>query len=130
MGHGSLRKGFLKGVGIDLCDVQRIQKMMDRWGNTFEGRVFTEREIKESHDKASSLAARWAAKEAFSKAIKTGIKDFNFADVEVCSEDSGAPSLQLHGDALRVFEAMGGGELHLSLSHEKNMAVAVVIWVG
>ena len=118
----------MRGVGIDICDVSRIQNSLEKWGGDFKGRVFTENELKDAAGQATSLAARWAAKEAFAKAIKTGIRGFNMVDVEVFRSENGAPSLVLHGAALKTFEELGGGELHLSLSHEKTLATAIVIW--
>jgi holo-[acyl-carrier protein] synthase len=118
----------VKGVGIDICDIGRIENVIERQGQDFENRVFTDLELEQSGGKAHSLAARWAAKEAFSKAIRTGITGFSYVDVEVIREDSGAPSLKLHGDAQKIFDSLGAGQLHLSLSHEKNMAIAIVIW--
>jgi holo-[acyl-carrier protein] synthase len=118
----------VKGVGIDLCDISRIEKVLERWGSTFEDRILTENEKKDADSRQHAIAGRWAAKEAFAKALGTGFRDFEFKEVEVVKNELGAPSIKLSGKALELFNSKGGGILHLSISHEKQMAAAVVLW--
>lgn len=118
----------MKGIGVDLCDIGRIEKTIERWGESFEDRILTDDEKKDANSRSNSIGGRWAAKEAFAKAMGTGFRDFSFKEVEVVKNELGAPSIKLSGKALELFESKGGGKLHLSISHEKQMAVAVVLW--
>jgi len=76
---------------------------------------------------ALSLAARFAAKEAFGKALGTGMAHFALREVAVVNDANGRPEIKLEGNALRAFERAGGGTIHLSMTHEGDNAVAVVI---
>jgi holo-[acyl-carrier protein] synthase len=115
-------------VGIDLVSVTRIEGMMGRWGRKFLERVFTAGEIEYCsgrHTPARSFAARFAAKEAFVKAVSAGRPGgIRYRDVEVAVGERGRPLIRPRG-AAEV--ALGGGHAALSLSHEGDLAVAVVI---
>ncbi len=120
---------MIKGLGIDIVDVHR----MEHWPRV-EGlveRFFNPSEIASSKERGSSyilsLAARFAAKEAFGKALGTGLKNLKLTDIEVVNNFNGKPDIVLHGTALKAFHGRGGGYIHLSLTHEKESAVAVVI---
>lgn len=97
-------------------------------------RFFNPAEIDSIKDKGStavlSFAARFAAKEAFGKALGTGLKGLRLTDIEVVNNHNGKPDIILHGTALRAFQQNGGGKIHLSLTHEREAAVAVVIIEG
>ena len=115
-------------VGIDVISVARIEAVMTRWGAKFLERVFTSGEIeycKSRHVPARSFAARFAAKEAFVKAVSGkrpgGIR---YRDVEVVVNEGGVPALRPHGTAKL---ALGKRRAEVSLSHEENLAVAIVI---
>lgn len=115
-------------VGIDLVSVARLEGVVARWGLKFLERVFTKAEIeycKSRHVPARSFAARFAAKEAFVKAV-SGKKPggIRYRDVEVVVNDNGVPALRPHGTAKL---ALGKGHAEVSLSHEENLAVAIVI---
>lgn len=119
------------GVGIDLVSVPRVQSILERWGDRFLKRVFTRAEVdycRSRHSPARSLAARFAAKEAFFKAVSGmgggSAEGMRFNDVEVVIGADGAPRLITSGGA-KV--ALGGSRASLSLSHEQDMAVAIVI---
>jgi holo-[acyl-carrier protein] synthase len=116
------------GVGIDLVSIPRMKGLLDRWGERFLSRVFTKTEIayclKRSMP-AVSLAARFAAKEAFYKAVsgrETGT--IGFKDIEVVVDKDGKPRLEIYGAARR---ALAGWCASLSLSHEQDLAVAIVV---
>ncbi len=117
----------MHSVGIDLVETQRfVDKLNNR---AFLDKVFTKNEIeflntKKGNAKIQSAAARFAAKEAFSKAIKTGIFKFPLTDVEVYKEQSGAVALKLYGKAKELTE---GFSFSLSITHTENYASAVVI---
>jgi holo-[acyl-carrier protein] synthase len=116
------------GVGIDLVSITRIERMVRRWGRRFLERVFTGEEIEYCESRyapAGSLAARFAAKEAFIKAVSgVGPGGIRYRDVEVVMNDDGVPVLRPHGKAKT---ALGGSHVRVSLSHEGDLAVAIVI---
>jgi len=119
------------GVGIDLVNIPRMQTVLERWGDRFVKRVFTREEAETCYQKAhpaSSFALRFAAKEAFSKALGLGMrKGIRWRDIEVCHLPGGRPALKLRG---RSFEICGEKRIvrfHLSLSDEGSYGAAVVI---
>ncbi len=119
---------MVEGVGIDIIEVSRIQKSIEEYGFLFTAKIFTDEEMKYCSDKPNPFqhyAARFAAKEAFSKATGTGWNtDFSWQEVEVINEKSGKPYLRLAGFALENF---GRKKIFLSLSHSGDYVAAVVI---
>jgi len=124
------------GTGSDLCNIERIQKSLDRFGTRFEQRAFTETEIAKAarrpHTKAGTLAKRFAAKEAFSKAVGTGFKAGVFMkDIGVVNAPSGAPTLALTGGAKARLDALTPSghvaKVHLTLTDDHPWAFAMVI---
>jgi holo-[acyl-carrier protein] synthase len=118
-------------IGIDLIEVERVRQTIERTPR-FAERVFTEKERAYCDSRgamaAPSYAARFAAKEAALKALQTGWRDgITWQDVEVASHESGAPYLILTGKAKEIFENMGANEIHLSLSHTNEHAIAQVV---
>src|SRR5690606_19551566 len=122
--------------GSDLCNIERIQSSLDRFGTRFEQRVFTEVELAKAarrpHTRAGTLAKRFAAKEAFSKAVGTGFKAGVFMkDIGVVNSPSGAPTLALSGGAAaRLAEMVPPGHdvhIHLTLTDDHPWAQAFVI---
>ena len=114
-------------VGIDLLEVERMERAIERWGPRLLNRVFTEGERKESERgvQAQALAARYAAKEAVSKCLRTGFSEGGFRkDIEVVSDERGAPGIVLHGGAAQVAD---GARFQLSLTHTDGMAAAVAV---
>ena len=122
---------MIYGVGIDLVNIPRMDAMLKRWGERFVRRVFTQSEtetcFKKAHP-ASSFALRFAAKEAFSKAVGLGMrKGIRWRDIEVFHLPGGRPSLRLEGRSLEICREKGITRLHLSLSDEGQYGAAVVI---
>jgi holo-[acyl-carrier protein] synthase len=119
------------GLGTDLIETKRIQESMDRFGERFLERVFTVGEIsycRRKKNAAESFAARFAAKEAGAKALGTGISHgVNWKELEVRREVSGKPTLHLSGRAAELAEAIGVRRLQLSLTHSRELAMAVVV---
>jgi holo-[acyl-carrier protein] synthase len=119
------------GVGIDLVEVERIERLIDRQKEKFLQRVYTPDEIDFCMKKARPavhLAARFAAKEAAAKALGTGFsKGVRMRDIEVVSSASGPPQVRLHGAAAKLYDALGGKKILLSLSHTAEQAVANAI---
>lgn len=123
---------MILGVGIDHVDAGRIGKLIARFGERGKRRLFTERELERCVDRpdpAECLAARFAAKEAFVKALGTGLRGMKWTDIEVRGSEGEPPKLLLHGGARAAFErSVGdGGRVHVSLTHEAGSATAVVI---
>lgn len=124
------------GLGSDLCNIERIQNSLDRFGDRFVQRVFTDVEQAKAErrpfTRAGTLAKRFAAKEAFSKAVGTGFKGGVFMrDIGVVNGPSGAPTLRLTGGAQARLDAMtpAGHEavIHLTLTDDHPWAQAFVI---
>lgn len=114
-------------VGVDIVAVERIAEMAVRWGDRFLLRVYTPDELAYCQGRAASLAARWAAKEATSKALGCGWLDIKWTDVEVTRLANGQPRLLLHGPAHTRAQALGLSQWALSLSHDREYAIAMVV---
>ena len=125
---------MILGVGIDIIEVARIQASHERFGQRFLKRVLRPDEVAYCllhKNPAPFLAARFAAKEAVSKAFGTGIgSQLGWQDIEVKHRESGQPFVVLHGDGQKLLEQRGGRIVHLSLSHTENYAAAVAILEG
>ncbi len=127
---------MIVGLGSDLCNIERIQKSLDRWGDRFTNRVFTgverDKAARRPFTQAGTYAKRFAAKEAFSKAVGTGFKRGVFMkDIGVINAPSGAPTLALSGGAKAALDALvpEGYEarIHLTLTDDHPWAQAFVI---
>ena len=127
---------MIVGLGSDLCSIERIQKSVDRWGDKFLNRVFTEVERKKAasrpHTIAGTLAKRFAAKEAFSKAVGTGFKRGVFMkDIGVVNAPSGAPTIVATGGARARLDALAPDghaiDIHLTMTDYHPWAQAFVI---
>jgi holo-[acyl-carrier protein] synthase len=122
---------MIAGVGVDIVDISRIQALMDRYGERFLRRVYTEAEAAYAMggaNKAERLAGRFAVKEAVMKALGTGkSQGILWRDVETLRARSGKPEVRLHGQAGAWAEKRGGGAVHVSITHDGGKAVAFVI---
>ena len=125
---------MILGIGTDLVEIVRIEQALERWGERFARKVLVPRELARfaSHRKpAAYLAKRFAAKEAFSKAMGTGIHfPVNWHNVSVANERSGRPYLKFSQPLAVLLEARGIRRTHLSLSDEVEMACAFVVLEG
>ena len=121
---------MIYGVGTDLVEVARIERILKKWRERFTLKVFSDGEIRYCSAKACParhLAARFAAKEAFFKGLGRGMgRGVGFRDVEVRNSPEGKPELVLHERARGVIERAGIRENHLSISHTERYAMAVV----
>lgn len=120
------------GLGLDLCEIDRIEEMVQRWGARFTERVFTEDERAYAMSKArraQHLAARFAVKEATLKAlcVPAGL---SWKEMNVLGGGKSAPRLELSGEARRAADRLGVESFHITISHAANMAVAVVVAEG
>ncbi len=122
---------MIVGTGIDLCEVPRIRRSIERFGERFIARIYTPREIAYVERKANKYeryAARFAAKEAGMKAIGTGWRGgITWHDFEVTNLPSGRPILAFHGVAAKVTERLGVKNVSLSLTHTAELGMAFVI---
>jgi holo-[acyl-carrier protein] synthase len=122
------------GTGIDICEVPRLRKSIERFGRRFIDRIYTPREIAYVERKANRYeryAARFAAKEAGMKAIGTGWRGgIRWQDFEVANLASGKPTLALYGVAAKVAERLGVTNISLSLTHTAEQGMAFVILEG
>ena len=130
------RQTMIIGLGSDLCNIERIQNSLDRFGERFEKRVFTDVERAKAErrpfTKAGTYAKRFAAKEAYSKAVGTGFKRGVFMkDIGVINAKSGAPTLALTGGAKKRLDAITpegySATVHLTLTDDHPWAQAFVI---
>lgn len=117
----------MTAIGVDLVETKRISRTINRFGSRFLDRVYTEAELVHCRGRVSSLAARWAAKEAVAKALGTGIGAIRWRDVEVINQPNGQPELRLSGQAKILAEERGLSSLAISLSHTREYAVAFVV---
>lgn len=125
---------MIVGLGTDIVEIKRIEKMVDRHGEHFLKRVYTDAEIAYCSRKkhaAESYAGRWAAKEAVMKTLGTGfIKGVHFVEIEVESLKSGKPLIKLHATTADVAKNLGIKEILITMSHSKELATATAIAVG
>jgi holo-[acyl-carrier protein] synthase len=117
-------------TGVDLIEISRVRDAIERHGERFLARMFTEHEQVECAGRVSSLAARFAAKEATSKALGLGIGDVRWLDIEIRSDENKAPYLILYGKGERVAKEKGLSNWSVSLSHTEEHAMAFVVAVG
>jgi holo-[acyl-carrier protein] synthase len=118
---------MIVGIGTDLVENRRLERWLDQ--PRLLARYFSEQELLDvasSAHPAASLAARFAAKEAFGKALGTGLKDLPLRTIEVRRAEGGRPDLYLHGAALAAVKARAA-RVHLSLSHEAHYTIAFVV---
>ena len=119
---------MVRGIGIDIIEIDRIRQSVDRLGELFLSKIYTPREIAYSSAKVNRfqhLAARFAAKEAVAKALSTGWSgEFRWKDVEVMNDPGGQPRITLTG---KLLEQLRASTIHLSMSHSETHVVAVVV---
>jgi len=117
-------------TGVDLIEVERIERAAARHGDRFYRRFFTQREIDFCQGRATSLAGRFAVKEAVAKALGTGIGDFNWTDIEVVCDGRGKPELVLHNRAKDMAQEKGLLIWSISLSHTNTHAMGMAVAIG
>ena len=127
----------VKGIGVDIVDIRRIAASVDRFGSRFEKRILSESEFVRLADKSPGsartayLARQFAAKEAVSKALGTGMSQgIGFQQIEVMRLESGAPYVVLNGAAELRAQNLGVEKVHISLSDEREYAIAYALAEG
>ncbi len=125
---------FQLKIGTDVCSVTRIENTCKRFGERFTERILTDNEARyvfgRKHGAAQRFAARFAAKEAMSKVLGTGWNGIGWKDVEVTKKPSGEPGIRLHGRAELLARQLGLTHIEVTLSHEREYAVAFIIAYG
>ena len=123
---------MILGIGVDLMQVRRMDRWVDQPG--LLARFFHPGELADARTRgkslALSLAVRYAAKEALGKAMGIGVQHFSLKEVQVVNNKLGKPEILLHGNAKETFKRFGGKSIHLSLTHELDNAVAMVVIEG
>ena len=122
-------QGVNIAVGIDIIEVDRVRKVYEHHGERFLKRVFTEAEVRQCRGKATRLAGRFAAKEAISKALGTGIHGVAWREMEIVQLRSGRPTVTLHGRAKRRAELLGISAFDVSIADLKDFSIAVAVAV-
>ncbi len=124
----TMGKGMVRGIGVDIIEIDRIHRSIEELGERFLHKIFTPGEIAYCSAKSTAaqhFAARYAAKEALSKALSTGwAGEFRWKDVEIFNEPSGQPRVELHG---RLREKLADCSVLVSLSHSDSHVVAMVV---
>ena len=121
-------------IGSDICSIKRIEEVYKRFGSRFLDRILTQGEktyvLSRPKDFLARVAARFAAKEATAKALGTGFIGVGWKEIEVVRLASGAPTIALHGKAKERASAIGLTNFELTMSHEKEYAIAFVLAYG
>jgi len=122
------------GCGIDLVKIERIEKIIKKWGNNFIFRIFTplERDYceKKKDNKFQSYAGKFAAKEALLKALGLGLREANWKEIEIKNDELGQPIMGTSGKLKNIASTKGVSKYFISISHTKEYAVAQVILEG
>ncbi len=122
------------GIGTDIAEISRIENMLEKHGDFFLKRIYTDQEIQYSHSgkhMGEHLAGRWAAKEAVLKTLGTGwIAGIDWKDVEVKNDSAGKPEIILSGGALKKAKELGGNQVMISITHSGEYAAAFAILTG
>jgi holo-[acyl-carrier protein] synthase len=113
--------------GVDIIEIDRVRTAVERWGARFVDRVWTQHEQKICRGRYPELAARFAGKEAASKALGTGIVGLVWREIEILQDSRGKPLIYLHGAASERARRLGYSMMAISLSHSHTMACAMVV---
>lgn len=124
-----LPRGVNVAVGIDIIEVDRVRKVLAHHGERFLKRVFTELEVRQCRGRVEKLAGRFAAKEAISKALGTGLHGVAWREMEVVQLRSGRPSVRLHGNAKRRAEQLGLSAFDVSMADLAHLSIAIAVGV-
>ncbi len=116
-------------LGIDIIGVQRIRRSIERFGERFARRVLTDRERAYVRNRPETFAGRWAAKEAVSKVLGLGVRGIGWREIEIERLPTGQPAVRLHDRAAARAEQLAMGRIAVSITHEREFAVAVAIGV-
>ncbi len=124
---------MIKGTGIDIVNINRINRIIDKWQDRFLKKIYTKAERAYCEKKGrpgQHYAARFAAKEALLKMLGTGLRQVQWSEIEITNNHLGEPQVKLKGKAAELAQKKEIKEIHISLSHEKDYTVAHVIGEG
>ena len=116
-------------LGIDIINVERIRAALARFGSRFAHRILTDAERAYARDRPETVAGRWAAKEAVSKVLGLGVRGVGWREIEIVRLPTGQPTVRLHDRALRRAEQLGMERIAVSISHERDLAVAIAFGI-
>jgi holo-[acyl-carrier protein] synthase len=116
-------------LGLDIVRIDRIRGALARFGGRFEGRVLTPGEARYVRGRPETFAGRWAAKEAVSKVLGLGVRGIGWRDIEIERLPTGQPAVRLHGRAAARAGQLGLGRVAVSITHEREYAVAVAFGI-
>jgi len=119
----------MPAIGVDIVEIERVESAIKRGRERFLNRIYTEAELRTCQDRLSSLASRFAAKEAVMKVLGTGGIGISWREIEILTGDDGRASVKLYGQALNKAAELNLKELSISLSDSKQNAVAVAIGI-
>ena len=117
----------MHSIGIDIIEINRVEEAINRWGERFLRRVYTERELELCQNHSDSLAVYFAGKEAVMKALGTGTRGVGWREIEILADSKGKPIVYLHNRAQRRAEELGLNGLAISLSHSRDYAIASAV---
>jgi len=123
------RTNLRVSTGIDIIEINRIAKALERWQDRFLHKVFTDREQAYCDSRVARLAGRWVAKEAVAKALGLGFSGVSAKEIEIVSSSSGQPKVNLHGRARNRADEIRQSHLTVSISHIGDLAIAVAVGV-
>ena len=116
-------------LGIDIISVDRIRRVLAKHGRRFPKRVLTDAEDAYVRDRPENFAGRWAAKEAVSKVLGLGVRGVGWREIEIVRQPTGQPTARLHDRALRRADQLGMERIAVSISHEREWAVAIAFGI-
>ena len=117
----------LFGLGVDIVEIPRVEQALQRYGERFLARIYTAAEQAYCRSRGPQLAGRFAAKEAVSKALGTGIRRIHWRNIEILPNRAGAPKVTLYGPAKERLERAGFSGIEVSISHSRDNAVAMAV---
>lgn len=117
-------------TGVDVIEIERIARAVERWGDRFLHRIYTPGELAHCRGRPESLAGRFAAKEAVSKALGVGIRHLRWRDIEILPDIRGKPHVHLHGRASGVARQAHLDRIDISITHSRSDAVVMVVAWG
>jgi holo-[acyl-carrier protein] synthase len=120
-------QGVNIAVGVDIIEVERVRKVYEKHGERFLRRVYTEAEVRQCRGKVTRLAGRFAAKEAISKALGTGLRGVAWREMEIVQLRSGRPTVTLHGNAKRRAEQLGISAFDVSMADLAQFSIAIAV---
>lgn len=117
----------MQSVGVDVVELSRVARLLNQHGERFLRRIYTASEVAYCRGRLRELAARFAGKEAVSKALGTGMRGVSWREIEILPDPRGKPLVFLHGRARQRAEELGFADVAISLTHGRDVAIAVVV---